>query len=540
MVADKATPTPHEVPNPWSGVHLPSPVNLILAVLGLLALIGLAHLLYRAVIAKPGFATAWEIHRKASARSAKRMLPLTRPSLVGQRAVQVDAYSYLIGRAWSPFMCVRCTPEDSALIEGPPGVGKSLMLANAVRRAPGAVLYTSSKIGDYDNTAADRAKVGPVFRFNPLGLGGVPSDLRIDPVKGCRDLEVASRRGAALLYGARRGGESPGSLTDYFENNANIVLRSFLLAADLAGKNLLDVYRWASTPSDDEALRILIEHDAPANWIEGLEARHQITQRTRDGIFSTLEVALSWVTRPAASYVVTPGPGEALDWNDFLANRGTLYMFGEDSPAGDQIAPLFTLVITDLIEHAISRADRMPRRRLDPFLMLALDEAATICRLPLPSWVNTLRGHGILPLIGIQSKSQLYQVWGQSGGDAIWNAVAATVTFGGLKAERDLQELSSLCGDREVIRKSVQHGPNGPVHSETTEHRPVMTPRQIRQLRRGYALVLYRDMAPVKVRVRRGLRWRPRPLPPVTPGAGPRPVSASDPAVTAPTPSEVS
>ncbi|WP_182884016.1 type IV secretory system conjugative DNA transfer family protein [Microbispora sp. H10949] len=499
--------------DPWAG-HLPSTTTVVAVVLLVLLVGVLGQLVYRALIPPCGFASAWEITRYMSARSARRKMDMTRPSLRGGRGVPVSQYAYRLGRSFSPWMVVCCSPEDAALFVGPPGVGKSAALADIVVDAPGAVVYTTSKIADYDTTAAHRANVGPVLLFNPLGLGGVPSTLRHNPIKGCRELDVAMRRGAALLYGARRPGEA-GSFEDYFHSNANEVLRAFLLAADLGGMTLLDVQRWANDPTNTEALRIMERYQAPRAWIDALRSRQQVTDRTRDGIFSTLATTLSWLSGPAAAYAVTPAPGEELDMAAFIKARGTLYMVGEDSGAGDHLAPLYTLILADMERAAVTLADSMPARRLDPWMTWALDEVATICPVPLDKWINKWRGHGMLLLAGIQSKAQLYSRWGKSGGDAIWNAAAATVAFGGLKSAEDLRELSQLCGEREVLRTSVQHGPNGPVRSEHEELRPVMPPHKIRQLKRWRALVLYRGAPPVIVRIRRV--WKRRDLRRTTP-----------------------
>ncbi|MEU9837320.1 TraM recognition domain-containing protein [Streptosporangium sp. NPDC048047] len=498
-----------QVPDPWANVDLPLELLIPLSLALLVALV-LAQLLYRAAVPPKGFATAWDITRHMSARAAKRKVPITRPSLAGHRRLPVSQYAYRIGRSASPWMVVACSPEDSALLIGPPGVGKSAALADIVADAPGAVVYTTSKIGDYDTTAAIREAVGPVRLFNPLGLGGVPSTLRHNPVKGCRDLDVAMQRGAALLYGSRRGGESS-SFEDYFHSNANEVLRAFLLAADLGGLTLVDVQRWANDPGNTEALAILHRYGAPRSWIEALRARQEVTDRTRDGIFSTLATALSWLSGPAAAHAVTPASGDEIDMEEFILSRGTLYMVGEDSGAGSGIAPLFTLILADMEAAAVRLADQMPGRRLDPWMTWALDEVATICPVPLDRWINKWRGHGLLLLAGIQSKAQLYARWGRAGGDAIWNAAAVTMAFRGLKSADDLRELSELCGEREVTRTSVQHGANGPVKSEHQEFRAVLPPHAIRQLKPWRALVLYRGAPPAIVRVRKV--WRRRDLP---------------------------
>ena len=53
--------------------------------------------------------------------------------------------------------------------------------------------------------------------------------------------------------------------------------------------------------------------------------------------------------------------------------------------------------------------------------MMVLDEAALICKVPLERWTADSGGRGIVLTISVQSPSQLYDGWGQRGGETIWN-----------------------------------------------------------------------------------------------------------------------
>jgi hypothetical protein len=105
-------------------------------------------------------------------------------------------------RVWSPI-------EDVTLRIGGPRVGKSGELACRILDAPGAVVATSTRTDLADLTAACRARRGPVWVFNPCGLGGVPSTITFDPLAGCEEPRIAAARAADLLAGA----DAPGSLT---------------------------------------------------------------------------------------------------------------------------------------------------------------------------------------------------------------------------------------------------------------------------------------------------------------------------------------
>jgi hypothetical protein len=67
-----------------------------------------------------------------------------------------------------------------------------------IKDFPDSVIATSTKL----DTAARR---GPVFLFDPEGLGGQPSSLRWNPVVACQDRETAINRAGYLLTERRPG-----------------------------------------------------------------------------------------------------------------------------------------------------------------------------------------------------------------------------------------------------------------------------------------------------------------------------------------------
>ena len=48
------------------------------------------------------------------------------------------------------------------------------MVADRILDHPGPVLATSTRADLYESTAGARARRGPVYVFNPQGVGGVP------------------------------------------------------------------------------------------------------------------------------------------------------------------------------------------------------------------------------------------------------------------------------------------------------------------------------------------------------------------------------
>jgi type IV secretion system protein VirD4 len=206
---------------------------------------------------------------------------------------------------------------------------------------------------------------------------------------------------------------------------------------------------------------------------------------------------------PDMAEAACPGPGEpTFNVKRFLGERGTLYLLGSERPHGS-LGPLFTALTGHIQERAKHLASQQRHGRLDPPLTMVLDEAALICPVPLDRWTADSGGRGIVLAIAVQSPSQLYDRWGQRGGETIWNNSNIKLVFGGLGVARDLEDLSALCGDRIERSRSQTFGHD--VRSSTTVSERlvrVLPTNAIRELPDGQALVLRRNTPPVVGRIR--------------------------------------
>lgn len=503
-VPTSSTGTSHIVSTLFFGIP---PVDLGLIVGAIILLVILFGTVVVPVIFSPaGFASAWAIRQNMSPRAAKKLAGQTRPSIDPSDAHWTE-YAVRIGKAVRPRRLVTGSMEDTGLIVGPSRAYKSVWLANVVLDWPGSVVHTTTKIQDVEATYDVRSEVGPVFVFNPYNLGTIKSTFVVDLVAGCEEPAMALRRTALLLYGARRPGDTRG-LDDFFHSTAADVMRAYLHAAALAGLNMRAVYAWTNDPTNKDAVKILREYGADQSWIETLEARQDVTERTRDGIYTTLSTTLSWMADPAIARAVCPQEGDhVFDIATFLQERGTLYLVAELRES-DTIAPLMTAFLSNVIEVAKAYASMSPTRRLDPPLLLAGDEIGNIAPVPLPSYMSELPGLGILTIAAIQSRSQMVAKWGETGASTIWNNAAWTLVLAGLKDTSDLKVISDLCGEREHRRTVTNHGANGITRSESVTDVPVMSVAAVRQLPKRRILAIYRGQPPVVVKVAKS--WRRR------------------------------
>src|SRR3546814_19371694 len=109
---------------------------------------------------------------------------------------------------------------------------------------------------------------------------------------------------------------------------------------------------------------------------------------------------------------VTPRPGDHFDPVEFPTGNGTLYLLATGAGVGASWS-LVAAFIEDLVETARRLAAASPGARLDPPLLLALDEIGNLSPLPsLPVLMAEGGGTGITTMPVLQSLSQARAKWG--------------------------------------------------------------------------------------------------------------------------------
>ena len=102
-----------------------------------------------------------------------------------------------------------------------------------------------------------------------------------------------------------------------------------------------------------------------------------------------------------------PSPGAGLDLAAFLQDCGTLYLIAESEHDESPLAPLFACLAGEIHHAAALLGSRMPDGRLDPPLLMALDEVTQICPVPVPSWLADSGGKGIQIIAVAHGEAQL-------------------------------------------------------------------------------------------------------------------------------------
>lgn len=454
-----------------------------------------------------GIATGPEVARAASQKALLRRAGHLRPSLENPTPAEVG---YRIGT--SRGKGVWASVEDSILLIGPPRSGKGAhIVINTILDAPGAVVTTSTRPDNLTATLRARQKVGPVAVFDPQHLAeGVPAGLRWSPIRGCEDPLTAMIRAAGLAAGTglSAGGVEGGG---FWEGKTRTALQALLHAAALDRRPPGELFRWTLDPAAAaDAVAILTASPrAAVGWADSLQAMIDSDPRTRDSIWQGVSLALAALADPRVLDAVNPREGESFDPEAFLRAKGTLFLLATGAGANSSAA-LVAAFVEDLVEAGRRIAARSPGARLDPPLLLALDEVGNLAPLPsLPTLMAEGGGTGITTMPVLQSLAQAREKWSENAAGAIWDASIVKIVLGGASNSKDLHDLTTLIGERDEVTDSTTIGDQGSRSAQRSIRRvPIMPPDTIRTLPFGTALVLLRAAPPIVTRMR---TWTSRP-----------------------------
>ena len=402
--------------------------------------------------------------------------------------------------------------EDVVLAYMAPRSGKSTALAiPAVLSAPGAVIATSNKADVWSATSAIRADetAQRVWTFDPQRIAWAPQTWWWDPLADLTSVEEAERLASHFVLTVEDDRNK-----DIWGPAAQELLAALMLAARSCGGTMHDVYDWLN----DEANPVPVQTLKGAG-LRGIAASLAGTQgspaETRGSVYFTARVAAkclrnpqitAWIT-PPTNPIVTGPDGTAVRVEQFRpaalpTSKQTLYLLSKDG--GGSAAPLVA-ALTDRVMRAATLAAERAGGRLDPPMVVVLDEAANICRIAdLPQLYSHLGSRGIIPLTILQSHAQGVAVWGETGMRALLGAATVKLVGAGIDDASFAEDLSRLIGDHDVTTVSTSTGDGRNSRSRSVRQQRILPAAAIRSLPKGQALVW---LTGSKVAMIRTLPW---------------------------------
>jgi type IV secretory pathway TraG/TraD family ATPase VirD4 len=386
--------------------------------------------------------------------------------------------------------------EDTLIACMAPRSGKTTALSVPFTlSAPGAVIATSNKADLWAATAALREQSGSkCWLFDPNQITRQQQGFWWNPLRGLGTVEDADRLAGHFVLTV-----ADDKKRDLWGPAAQDLLAALLLAAAASGATMDDVARWLAEPTVPTPIELLADAGFTAMAVS-LRGAQNGAPETRDGIYQTARTAARCLTDPGIMAWVTPPRRELPCFapERFAASRGTLYLLSKSRSAA---APLIA-ALTDTTMRAAERRAETLGGRLDPPLVVALDEAANICRISdLPDLYSHLGSRGIVPVTILQSYEQGAGVWGEQGMAALWSAATIKLIGAGADSPRLARDLSALVGQHDVPIRSVSYSDGKVSESVSLRRQDILEPAAIRALPPGTALLLATGLKPALVRL---------------------------------------
>ena len=437
-------------------------------------------------------------------------------------------------------------PEDVGTHIWGPRMGKtSCVVIPQVLAARGAVLTTSNKRDVVDTTRAYRAEKGPVWVFDPQGVAGELPRWFFDPLSWVRsarpsttqalagtDADTARRAeltallGSGVVDGMDRSAQETKAATlaaifadsltgenarrdAFFDPMGQRLVTGFVLAAALAGRPLPTIYTWATTPTDQEPVRLLREHGFD-RWAESMIAQYNAPDKQRGGVFATaanMLGALAYAeTHPWIARMGTADRRPEFDPAAFAGDAApTLYCLSMESAAGEcgALVTALTVAVTDALVDAATAtpADgHLPAGRLRVPATYALDEAANVVRWrELPNLYSHFGSRGITVTTILQSWSQGEECWGQGGMKKLWGASTVRVYGGGGSTDDGafLENTSRALGEHWEMSSTVSTSQSGRSSSQQRQKLRTLPADALESMPAGRAVLRAAKCPPV-------------------------------------------
>lgn len=395
-------------------------------------------------------------------------------------------YLGVIGRA--PARMLAAELEVQPMVVAPPRAGKSsgyVVPWLLDHRGPALVLSTKRDI--YDATAPFRRCLGQVWVYDPFGES---ASAGFTPLIPARTWPGAIRAGEALASAAHP--DSSNAANEFWDKEAASMLAPLLHAAAISAQSMSELVRWLDARDFTDAITCLktAGASAAADQLEGVSRRDERNRETT--VMSALNLLRAYRYPQVAACAVNDLTPER-----FLDGRAnTIYVVaaGHDQ---DALRPVILALVAAMYEAAIVKA--RTTGVLDPRLFILMDEAANIAPVRnLAPWLSQCGDHGIVIATIWQSIAQIEQRYGRPARDAICAASTAQLFIPPLAEPTSAGYLTELLGEEPVANASIS---NGLARSTlNASHQKAAPAPWLRQIGRGRAVLVYRDLPPAIVR----------------------------------------
>lgn len=335
---------------------------------------------------------------------------------------------------------IRAEECQPILVLGAPRTGKTTgFIVPSLLEWDGPAIVTSVRRDIVDATIPARSARGRAAVFEPTGrLGDLPR-VGWDPVQLSNTWDEAYSLALWLTHSVPRGGMTDG---EFWYAEAHRLLATALRVANATGGSMRHVLTWLQDSTNMGLAQALdtvgrrIE-DQPSNIFSAFTGYPDATAG------SIRATALSVLTAYQTEQVLSSTEGEQFDADAFLDGDGNTLYLCVPPDSQQELAPILTGLVRHLIGEVYAR-DAEGRRLTRP-LLIALDEAGNICRLPdLDRLATTAAGSGMQLVTIFHNMNQAISAYGAERAATILVNHGAMVVFPGMREGRTYQMLDEI------------------------------------------------------------------------------------------------
>jgi type IV secretion system protein VirD4 len=358
----------------------------------------------------------------------------------------------------------------SLLVLGPMRSGKtSAVTIPAVLEWPGPVVATSTAGDLVDHTIGWRSRQGDVHVFDPMGTTRYHTS-GWSPLAGCRTWAGATRTAWDLAMAGKASIGTGSGVGEFWFSSAARSLAPYLFAAAESARGMEDVARWIDAEDRDEVLGALRTVEPDAAVAHAATFRRE--EAARASLFHVMQQIVGAYLDPR---VAASARDHEIVCDELLdGDPHTLYI---TAPHHDQarVRPIFAALVRQMLGAVHERVARL-KQPLDAPLLLVLDDAANIAPVEdLPTLAATSAAAGVQVITVFQDPTQIEIRHGQDAPAVLGNHRAKLLLPGTVGVEA----LAAGAGSRAML-----------------------APELARQLPADEAVLVYQDLAPVRVRLR--------------------------------------
>jgi type IV secretion system protein VirD4 len=355
----------------------------------------------------------------------------------------------------------------SLLVLGPMRSGKtSAVTIPAVLEWPGPVVATSTAGDLVDHTIGWRSRQGDVHVFDPMGTTRYHTS-GWSPLAACRTWTGATRTAWDLAMAGKASIGTTSGVGEFWFSSAARSLAPYLFAAAESARGMEDVARWVDAEDRDEVLAALRTVEPDAAVAHAATFRRE--EAARSSLFHVMQQIVGAYLDPR---VAASARHHEIVCDELLdGDPHTLYI---TAPHHDQarVRPLFAALVRQMLGAIHERVARL-KQPLDAPLLLVLDDAANIAPVEdLPTLAATSAAAGVQVLTVFQDLTQIEVRHGQDAPAVLSNHRAKLLLPGTVGAD-------------------TLAGPRKPLDADLARHLPS-----------DEAVLVYQDLAPVRVRLR--------------------------------------